>query len=475
VVLRDGEVAVTPGTDGFDDGSLLLRVAVAAAEFGVPIASSALAKLVTSESKPPDPWSPELRQSFVSLLEFGATATPVLELLDQHRLLERLLPEWLGVRHRPQRNAYHRFTVDRHLLEATAQAAALIRAVDRPDLLLVGALLHDIGKGQGGDHSEIGQEIAVVIARRMGFSDGDVVVLGRLVKHHLLLADTATRRDLDDPATIEAVAAALDDCQTLELLAALTEADSIATGATAWSSWKAGLVTDLVGKVRTHFAGTPDSAAGPTNTPTARQLELASQGSLQLEINGDRVTVVADNQPGLLSLVAGTLALHRLDIRSAVAMDDGGSMAIEVFEVARTPGGRDPDAAGLLSDLERALSGRLLLSARLTDLERTYARGRRPAAAHPPEVRVLVHEAASALATVIEVRAPDSRSLLHRLTSVLAESGLDVISARMSTIGHEVVDAFYVRQLSSGRRLDPEHLQEIVARLATEAAYRGSD
>jgi [protein-PII] uridylyltransferase len=471
VVLRDGEVATTPDANGLHDGSLLVRVAAAAAEYNAPITTASLAKLVSAHPVTDVPWSEELRQSFVSLLEYGPAATPVLEALDQHRLLERLVPNWLAVRHRPQRNAYHRFTVDRHLLEAAAQAALLIRSVSRPDLLLVGALLHDIGKGQGGDHSEVGRSIAVDIARRIGFDEPDVEVLGRLVQHHLLLADAATRRDLDDPATIAAVASAVTDRSTLELLAALTEADSIATGATAWNPWKASLVAELVARTDAYLAGTAQPKTS-SNGLTPRQLELAAGGRLQLELDGDRLTVVAQDRPGLLSIVAGTLALNRLDIRSASATDDGGAMAIEVFDVHHSSGGVI-DVVGLRGDLERALAGELLLSARLADLERAYARGRRPAAARPAEVRVLVDPSASELATVFEVRAPDSRGLLYRLTRVLAESGLDVISARMSTLGHEVVDAFYVRESATARRPSAEDLEAVLERLVTQAAPPG--
>jgi [protein-PII] uridylyltransferase len=472
VVLRDGEIAVTQASETIVDGSLPLRVAGAAAEYDLPIATSTLDKLVASPVVTPTPWSGELRQWFVSLLEYGAAATPVIEVLDQYHLLERLLPEWLAVRHRPQRNAYHRFTVDRHLLEAVAQAAPLIRSVRRPDLLLVGALLHDIGKGRGGDHSQIGEEIAVAMATRMGFSGEDVEVIARLVRHHLLLADTATRRDLDDPATISAVAAAVADRQTLEILAALTEADSLATGTTAWSPWKAGLVTELVAAVDAKLAGAALPARAPANTPSPRQLELAAAGSLQLELHGDTLTVVAADRPGLLSLVAGTLALHRLDIRSAVAMDNGASMAIEVFELAQSPGLAALDTARLRADLGKAISGELLLSVRLADLEQAYARGRRPAAARPSEIRVLV-EATSSAATVVEVRAPDSRGLLHRLTKVLADCGLDVLSARLSTMGHEVVDSFYVRDSRTGAPPEGDRLQGVLERLAAEVAGAG--
>jgi [protein-PII] uridylyltransferase len=474
VVLRDGEIALTPASEAIVDGSLVLRVAVAAAEYELPIGTSALDNLVGSQLVPPTPWSVELRQWFVSLLEYGPAATPVIEVLDQYHLLERLMPEWLAVRHRPQRNAYHRFTVDRHLLEAAAQAALLIRSVRRPDLLLVGALLHDIGKGRGGDHSRVGEEIAVAMAARMGFAPEDVEVIARLVRHHLLLADTATRRDLDDPATISAVAAAVVDRQTLEILAALTEADSLATGTTAWSPWKAELVAELVAQTDAQLAGAVTPLRAAASIPSAHQLELASAGSLQLELDGGTLTVVAPDRPGLLSLVAGTLALHRLDIRSAVAMDNGASMAIEVFEFAQSPGLAALDTGRLRSDLEKAIAGELLLSVRLADLERAYARGRRPAAARPSEVRVLVDDAASA-ATVIEVRAPDSRGLLHRLTKVLADCGLDVMSARLSTMGHEVVDSFYVRDSQTGAPPGGDRLQGVLERLAAETRTPGAD
>ena len=125
------------------------------------------------------------------------------------------------MRNKPQRNAYHTFTVDRHLLEAAALAAGLTDTVERPDLLLVGTLLHDIGKGFPGDHTTVGMEVVERIATRMGFAPADVAVLVDLVRYHLLLPDTATRRDLDDPTTIARVARAAGNRLTLHLLAAL--------------------------------------------------------------------------------------------------------------------------------------------------------------------------------------------------------------------------------------------------------------
>jgi len=466
VELRDGEVALEAGADLTGDPALLMRLAAAAAAEGAGIAPAALDRL-EKEWTVPERWPPELRDGFVSLLEHGDRAVPVLETLDGRHLLERLLPEWGHVRHLPQRNAYHRFTVDRHLLEAVARAAPLIRTVHRPDLLLLAALLHDIGKGLPGDHSSVGAAIARAVAERMGLPEQDGEVLARLVAHHLLLADTATRRDLDDPATVALVARTVLDLPTLELLAALTRADSIATGPAAWSEWKAGLLDGLVARVRRALRGEPwrRDESEPSLTDDHRRLMAA--GKLAVEVAGSRVTVAAPDRPGLFSLVAGMLALHRLDIRRATAASDALGMAIEAFDVGHDPS-RPPDADRLLADLAGALSGRLPLEGRLAALESAYVRARRPGKSSPPEVVVLVDEAASDRATVVEVRAADSHGLLHRLTACLAGHGLDIVSAQVQTLGHEVVDAFYVRTFDGGRPT-PDDLEVVLADLAEAA------
>ena len=467
ILLRDGEIALGPDADPATDPALVLRAAAAAARHEVPMAVSCLDRLERERPELTVPWPDGMRDALVSLLEYGHAATPVIETLDRRRLFEWLLPEWSVVRHRPQRNAYHRFTVDRHLLEAVAEAASLLRNVERPDLLLIGALLHDIGKGRPGDHSEVGRELATGIARRMGYQSRDVAVIERLVKRHLLLADTATRRDLDDPETIELVAEAVGDRLTLELLAALTEADSIATGPAAWGGWKASLVYALVENVRALFEGRPaDSSA--TRQVSPQIIALVAIGELAVHVDESTVAVVAPDRPGLFALVAGTLAMHRLDIRRASALGlaadmaehERPAMAVEVFEVDRDPE-RPIDETRLLADLERALSGDLPIEAHLRTVEEAYARYRRPTTARGPEVVVLVDESASSGAAVVEVRAPDSSGLLHRLAWTLAEAGLDVVSARIATLGHEVVDSFYVREQQTGERLTAERLDQL--------------
>ena len=430
-----------------------LAAAVEAAETGVPLSPAALAAVAVDAVEHPDVWPEAWRHDLVALLGAGHSAIPVLEALDHHGLLVKLLPEWEAVRYKPQRNAYHRFTVDRHLWEAAANAAALTRDVRRPDLLLVGALLHDIGKGYPGDHTEAGIEVVGRIAPRLGFVEADVHVLQELVRLHLLLPDVATRRDLADPATIEHVAGEVGDVATLELLAALTEADSLATGTSAWSDWKAGLVDELVARTRARLQGAPvDEDPEPLEIP-----EGLADG---LHGDGHRCTVVAVDRPGLFSKVAGVLALHGLDVRSASAGQASDGRAVEVFEVAPAFG-KEPRWDRVAADLDAVLDGRMALADKLIERSRSYARQYRRTAARPADARVLVDNDASARATVIEVRAPDGLAVLHRITAALATCGLDVRLARVSTIGHEVVDAFYVTDRAGGKVVDDEALAAV--------------
>jgi [protein-PII] uridylyltransferase len=441
-----------------------LEAAVEAARTGVPLSPSALEVVASDESATAAPmptvWPASWRDDLVSLLGAGHAAVPVLEALDQHGLWVRLLPEWAAVRYKPQRNAYHRFTVDRHLWEAAANAAALTRNVRRPDLLLVGALLHDIGKGFPGDHTDVGIEVVGRVAPRLGFLPSDVRVLQELVRLHLLLPDAATRRDLDDPATIEHVAREVGDVDTLELLAALTEADSLATGSSAWSDWKAGLVADLVRRVREALG----TGAAPRGTaPRTVDVDLPNG----LHGKGHRCTVVYPDRPGLFAKAAGVLALHGLDVRSATASQATDGRAVEVFDVEPTFGG-EPKWDRVAADLEAVLDGRMALAGKLVERSRSYARRYRRTAAKPADPRVLIDNDASDRATVVEVRAPDGVAVLHRITTALANCRLDVRVARVSTLGHEVVDAFYVVDRTGAKVTDDEALAAIDAAVLRE-------
>jgi len=461
ITLIGGEVALTPAAAVADDSSLALRLAAVAAERDLPIARGALHRLADKSAPPSDPWPVETREALVRVLSAGRPAIGALEALDQQDLVARLIPEWSAVRNKPQRNAYHRFTVDRHLLEAAANAADLAPRVDRPDLLVVGTLLHDIGKGFPGDHTEVGIGLVGTMTRRMGFAPADVATLVAMCRYHLLLPDTATRRDLDDPATIDTVARLAGDVVTLELLGALTEADSLATGPSAWGSWKAGLVAELVERARRQLEGEePETGKGwVTDAHRSVMAEVRAGGRAVVVLDPPRVVVAAPDRRGLLASVAGTLALHGLDVRSADVSSEGG-VAAEVFtvEVGR---GSWPDSARLREDLEAVLADRLALGDRLAAKAKDYDGHRRPAAARPVVPQVTVDNTASASSSVVEVRAVDEVGLLHRVTGALFDCDLDVVSARVSTIGNEVVDAFYVRDAAGTKVTDPGALEAL--------------
>lgn len=458
IVLRDGEVDISADAD-LEDESLILRAAEAAARHGVRFRRGALERL-TEATAPGDPWSPAAHEALIGLLGAGEPLVPVLEALEHYGLMDRLLPEWTPVRSRPQRNSLHRFTVDRHLVEAVVQAAQLTREVARPDLLLVGAWLHDLGKGYPGDHTDAGVALVEKIGPRLGFAAEDVHVLVTLVREHLLLASVATSRDLTDPVTIETVARAVGDREVLELLAALTKADSLATGETVWSSWKEELVDDLVRRVDAALRGEPLPAPVDEADGRRRALVDRAAGELLVEVDGTTVDVVAPDRPGLLAVIVGLLALRGQSVRSAVATTAEG-VAVDSFTI-QPVFERAPDWSSLRDELASALVGDGDLEARVEERSDRY-RPRQSAAARPPDPVVLVHVEGASDATVVEVRSPDDVGVLFRIARTFTSLDLDIHQARAVTLGQEVVDTFYVCD-AAGNPVD-DRAAEITAAL----------
>ena len=260
VVEHDGEVVLASGADPSADPLLAFRVAATAGRTGLPIAPPTLTSLAASAPLPV-PWPPAARQDLLDVLASGRQVA-VLEELDLAGLLTRWIPEWEPVRNRPQRAAIHRHTVDRHLVETSAEAARLaprLPEADRPVLLLA-ALLHDIGKVPGAlDHSAEGAARVPAILTRMGL-DAHVADVTFLVRHHLLLAETATAADPDDGDVVAAVAAVVGTRRRLALLAALTEADARAVGERAWTDWRAQLVGQFAERVAARLGVTLGAA-----------------------------------------------------------------------------------------------------------------------------------------------------------------------------------------------------------------------
>jgi [protein-PII] uridylyltransferase len=467
VVLRDDEIVVPLVTAVGDDPSLALRAAAASAELGVPISRATMARLAAEAPLPTTPWPDDVLRAFLRLLSTGQAAIHAIETLDQLGIWPRYMPEWSRARNRPQFDPYHRWTVDRHLLEAVANAASQARDVRRPDLLVLGALLHDIGKGSGEDHSRAGAVIAAEIAERLGLASEDAATLVKLVRFHLLLPDTATRRDVEDPATAAGVADAVEDATTLELLAALAVADGRATGPAAWSDWKAGLIERLVERTGALLEGRPLPEGTPF--PSEEHRRLMQEGGVRVVPEERQLTVVAPDRPGLLADVTAVLAMYGIALLDARAHSEHGQ-ALEVFTLD-LPEAATPRWQRVAEDIEGAALKRFNVAEALAryEQEQSRHRRRRRAAALPsPEVKVTLDNAGASAASILEVRAPDVPGLLHKVAAAIADLGLDILSARVSTLGNAAVDTFYVR--AGGTRLPDAEAGE--ARLALEKALR---
>ncbi|HEU0090446.1 MAG TPA: [protein-PII] uridylyltransferase [Pseudonocardiaceae bacterium] len=465
VVEHAGEVALARDAHPAKDPALTLRVAATAARTGIPVAVGTLATLADTAPELRRPWPRVALDELLSLLGAGRPAVDVIEAMDRSGLWGRLFPEWGAVRDLPPRDRAHVWTVDRHLVETVAHAARLTTTVARPDLLLLGALLHDLGKGRGEDHSVVGAALAEQIGHRLGLWPADVDILRAMVRHHLLLPHTATRRDLEDPATTQRVVDTLGGDQILlELLVALAEADSLATGPGVWSEWRAALVADLAERCRTMLAGQP--VPGPE--PLAAQHraladEVSTTGSVHVAANTEAgpgaattITLVTPGQPGVLALATGVLALHSLQVHSAairvVELPGERSAAVSTFAVSPRFG-RPPDVALLRQDLMRALDGTLRLADRLAAKERDYGEtsggetsggetSGRDRQSRNAQAKVLWFDDEATGAVVLELRTTDRIGLLYRVAAALEGCAVTVRWARVVTWGSSVVDSF---------------------------------
>lgn len=468
-------------------------------------------------SKTEDRWGEDIRRCFFAILQgLPATRRAFWTIADDG--FRVAMPEWANIQCLPQRNVYHRFAVDVHSLEVVAVAARLNEHPDEltrrvasdaqqdSDLLLLACLLHDIGKGQPEDHSEAGAKIARTAAARIDLASGDAEDLVWMVRNHLLLAETATRRDIGDESLIIEIAEKVETERRLRLLFLLTVADGIATGPSAWSRWKATLVSRLFARVN-RLLEEGDLAGGDATRVAAERTDLIiassqdrSPVSVRAEIEamprawllsqesaalirqmaamseppvGDEVKVTAEPQqdagiwevivvardrPGLFSKVSGVLALHGLNVLGAQIFTRQDGVALEVFRVEQ--GGDEEDRfEQVAADTQKALRGRLSLDVRLAQKRRDYS-GRVPKGKQEPP-QVLIDNQASDYHTIIEVHATDRTGLLYVLTKALADLGLDIHLAKVSTYAEDVVDAFYVTDLDGQKLDEAEHAKEV--------------
>lgn len=468
VLVQSGEVSVDPHVE--DPLRDLSAVAHAAAT-GLPLADATLARMA---AVPARPFTAGQRDVFVDALA-GEHIADVYEALDVQGVFARWVPGWTEVRNRPQRSAVHRFTVDRHQIETVKEARRFLATVSRPDLLLVVALLHDLGKrADARDHAAEGAPLAEVAARHLGFDEDDVRVIGTLVREHLTLVGLATGRDLADPATLQDLLRAVGhDAGTLELLRALTEADAIAAGPSAWSSWRSSLVDHLTDLAR-------DSLSGSAPVP---RLLLTPQRSVQDAVltavkrsgsahvlypapTGDeaisQICLGAPDGAGVFAAMARVLARQRIDVRSAVVLTMDG-VAVNTWWVSGTQGDL-PHPTALRAALDRELGRRDEPAARVLEL----------APAPPPRTAddtpvVTLLPGASSEATVIQVNARNRPSLLADVAEAITVHQLQLRSAHVMTLGKRAVDVLYLTD-EKGRALEAPAVGRIIAALMDAAA-----
>jgi len=470
ISIAHQEVQIDEEFDLAKDPLIGLRAAAVAAQAGLPVSPATLQKLAQSyrdgAGKLSNPWPRAARENLIALIGAGNPMVRIWESLDQEEILFEWLPEWRSVRSLPQRNALHRHTVDRHMVETAAYAAALTRKVHRPDLLLFAALFHDIGKGTQDDHCDRGETLIEPLARRVGFDESDVKTLKLLVKHHLLLSATATRRDLDDPATIASVTAAIPDLQTLELLHALSIADGQATGRAAWSDWKESLLNDLVRRVTSALT---DNTIASQPEFTDEQRVLANSGELLVTIEPRdpdfAIEIIAPDQTGLLSIVAGVLNLARFDVRSARTQTTGSS-AIMKWIVSPSQFAPSVDAETIKEAIAQALIDASDLKERIARRIADYANI--PSIPVPSPIVETFMDAATD-ATIIEVRSHDRPALLFGIGDVITKSQVDIRSAIVTTLGAEAIDTLYVTEIGGGA-LSADRAHDLAARLTAALA-----
>jgi [protein-PII] uridylyltransferase len=497
-------------------GEALASAASAAGVSRAPETARAAGLAEALESAAPE----DRLAALVDALAAGQDGARAIEIAAAHDAMEAVLPGWHLLWGRVQRDPYHRFPVEVHLLHAAAEAAAHVsaepgaddaRTIGDPTALLLGAFLHDAGKVGRGSHVEMGEEVAVRALTDLGAPQGlrdDVVFL---VREHLLLADTATRRDISEEEVVLRVARTVGDRRRLAMLSVLTTADAVATGPAASSSWRLGLVRNLVERVERALdrglvreedvdqlgraeRAIRDALAGPVerdridaflrsvpagylrwadpgDAPGDLELVLPrpSDGEVRVAVRPadggaglHRLAAAARDRPGLLAVIAGACTVAGLSILSAQIFTTSGGVALDVFIVRGT---FEEEVAPerwdrLRTTLAAAAAGEIDVAEAVAVLRR---HARAPAAEVPLTVR-FDHDA-SDFHTVVEVGAADRPGLLFDLASALASLSLDVHLARVATYGHRVVDVFYVTDLEGGT-LSPEHADSVQERIA---------
>lgn len=504
---------------------VLMRLFLAAARTGLPLhhrtqkVVMANLALITDKIRV----SPRMSKAFLALLIEAENIFPVLETMLETGMLQAYIPEFSRIVTLAQHDVYHIYTVDRHSLQTVAELRIVVaeqdtvyRQIVLPQILYLAALLHDIGKGSGRDHSLEGAGIALTVGRRLGLSSAECDLLSFLVRYHLFIPENALRRDLNDAAFIQRCAETIGDIERLAMLYLLSIADSRATGPSAWSDWKATLMQEMFLRVFPYL----DFSAGQTREqveivrheeqgadwlrdqiedllageprPLINLASLSSdyilsfapekvadhirlhrdnyrllrQKSLVLAQDlGDlwEILVLSSDRPGLLAKICGVVTLNNLAVVKAqiFTWDDG--TVVDVLDVRPVDGLRfaEKDWQAMNADLDAAISHRLDLGHRLLK-KLAPGHGRRYDRGGRISPRVIIDNDSSDIYSVVEIHSADLPGMLYRITQTLADFGMNIRRAYIATEVERLIDVFYVLDAKGQKIIDAGFQREVV-------------
>jgi [protein-PII] uridylyltransferase len=473
--------------------------------------------------------SREVNASFFNILRCEKGVAETLQLMHHLQFLNRFIPEFERIYCKVQHDLYHIYTVDTHSLFAVDETIKLwkgehaedlplltqvAREIDKRELLLLAVLLHDIGKGEGGRHAEIGAEMIPTIARRMGLSKEDSERLEFLVLHHILLAHISQRRDLNDEKMIVHFARQIETSENLKMLYLLTYADIKAVGPDVWTEWKARLTQELydkafqvlergdfrleasserVKKVKRQVLELLGDEFPPTdvkdelkamttrhllaNTPRLLAehirilLELEDR-TMVVRVEHDHVggfsnlTVCTHDVPGLFSMITGVMAANGINILGAQVHTGSNGKALDTLQVNSPQGFVITDAGRwkrVEEDLLQVLEGHVRVSALAERRQRVNPLAERPRPRFP--TRVEIDNEVSSDYTVIDIYTHDKIGLLYRIASTLTELGLYIGISKISTKVDQVADVFYVKDIFGHKLSSERKIEEVRERM----------
>jgi [protein-PII] uridylyltransferase len=480
--------------------------------------------------------SPETGRLFLAILsgtspngrQQGGHVAETVTAMHQVHLLGKLLPSFSAVRGLMQFNEYHKYTVDEHCIRSVQEAEAMIgqgsyleriyREIHRKDLLHLALLLHDLGKGESGDHSVIGKRIALESANRLGLTEHERDLLALLVERHLLMSHLAFRRDLNDQKVLLRFAREVATPEALKMLLILTAADIAAVGPGVRTPWKEDLLLELYLKGVEELTGSrplvseqkrladiraavtrqlgehypEDWLAQQWKASNARYLLTTPPEKIAMhlqwihDLSPAEVRLAVHHQPdsglteitvftfdtlipGIFSKIAGVMAAKGLQILGAQIHTRADQVVVDTFQVL------DPDYEGpppeerwedIGETIQAVLKGRITVESLLTQKRRiSISRGvtlvREP-------TRVEVDNDTSDQFTILDVFAQDKRGLLSIITKAIYELGLSVHSSKIATRLDQIVDVFYVTNHTGEKVTEENRIQEIRRRLTSD-------